>query len=264
MLPAMPPRISPTFAVVSASIRPSRMSAIARAAATMALRPSSGAIPECAARPMKRRAQRALCRRGHDDVPDRRSVVVAVPEPARCRRPMSNGLGPFRPTSSIGVSTSSTPACVPAGATSSRTAASMAATAALLSAPRIVVLGVHHDAVSHLRLDRPPWAARCRGARSGRWARRRPPRIGGSRDVDVPDVRADRGAGVVLVGSSPSVAQEVERPVGHRPLAPGRAGDRRQLAEQVEHGGRRGRHCRRLPGPAARRRARRTSPTGRP
>ena len=54
MLPAMPPEMRPTFAVVAASMRPSGMSAIARAAATTALRPSSGAIPACDARPMKR------------------------------------------------------------------------------------------------------------------------------------------------------------------------------------------------------------------
>ena len=54
MLRALPPWISPTFAVVSSSIRPSRRSAIARAAAEIAERPSSGTIPECAGRPWKR------------------------------------------------------------------------------------------------------------------------------------------------------------------------------------------------------------------
>ena len=54
MLRALPPRISPTFAVVSSSMRPSRISAIARAAAAIALRPCSGAMPEWASRPMKR------------------------------------------------------------------------------------------------------------------------------------------------------------------------------------------------------------------
>ena len=50
-LRAVPPLISPTLAVVSSSIRPSRKSAIARAAAAIAERPSSGYIPACAARP---------------------------------------------------------------------------------------------------------------------------------------------------------------------------------------------------------------------
>ena len=48
---AVPPVIVPTFAVVSASSRPSRMAATARAAATIALRPSSGRMPAWAARP---------------------------------------------------------------------------------------------------------------------------------------------------------------------------------------------------------------------
>ena len=51
MLRAMPPLIVPTFAVVPSSSRPKRSSASAFAAAAMALRPSSGAIPACAARP---------------------------------------------------------------------------------------------------------------------------------------------------------------------------------------------------------------------
>ncbi len=54
MLRALPPLIRPTFAVVSSSIRPSRRSAIARDAAAIAERPSSGTIPECAGRPWKR------------------------------------------------------------------------------------------------------------------------------------------------------------------------------------------------------------------
>ena len=51
MLRAVPPVMTPTFADVSSSIRPSRMSAIARAAAAIAERPSSGYMPACAARP---------------------------------------------------------------------------------------------------------------------------------------------------------------------------------------------------------------------
>ncbi len=54
MFRALPPSITPTFAVVTSSIRPSRRSAIARAAAAIADLPSSGAIPEWAARPWKR------------------------------------------------------------------------------------------------------------------------------------------------------------------------------------------------------------------
>ena len=53
MFVAVPPWIVPTFAVESSSTRPSRISEIARAAARIAERPSSGYIPECAARPWK-------------------------------------------------------------------------------------------------------------------------------------------------------------------------------------------------------------------
>ena len=52
-VPPWPPEIVPMFAVVSASIRPSRIAAIARAAASIALRPSSGRIPACACVPRK-------------------------------------------------------------------------------------------------------------------------------------------------------------------------------------------------------------------
>ena len=51
MFRAVPPRMRPTLALVTSSIRPSGMSAIARAAATIAERPSSGYMPACAARP---------------------------------------------------------------------------------------------------------------------------------------------------------------------------------------------------------------------
>ena len=61
MLPAVPPVIVPTFAVVSSSSRPSRKSAIARAAAAIAERPSSGYMPECDARPWKRTSIECAC-----------------------------------------------------------------------------------------------------------------------------------------------------------------------------------------------------------
>ena len=61
MFPAVPPVIVPTFAVVSSSIRPSRRSAIARAAAAIAERPSSGYMPACDARPWKRTSIACAC-----------------------------------------------------------------------------------------------------------------------------------------------------------------------------------------------------------
>jgi hypothetical protein len=53
-----PPWIEPTFAVVSVSMRPSRIPATAFAAATTALRPASGRMPAWAAWPRKRASRR--------------------------------------------------------------------------------------------------------------------------------------------------------------------------------------------------------------
>ena len=54
MLRAVPPVITPTLALDWWSMRPSRMSAIARAAARIAERPSSGYMPAWDARPWNR------------------------------------------------------------------------------------------------------------------------------------------------------------------------------------------------------------------
>ncbi len=58
-LPEVPPRITPTLAVVSSSSRPSSMRAIAAEAAAIALLPSSGRIPAWASTPVK--SARTLC-----------------------------------------------------------------------------------------------------------------------------------------------------------------------------------------------------------
>ncbi len=57
-VPATPPWICATFSVVSSSMRPVRIAAIAFAAATIALRPSCGRIPAWAARPISSASQR--------------------------------------------------------------------------------------------------------------------------------------------------------------------------------------------------------------
>ena len=80
MLRALPPVIRPTFAVVCSSIRPSRRSAIARDAAAIAERPSSGTIPAWAARPWKRAEIVRPYGRAEDDLADRRRLVVDVAE----------------------------------------------------------------------------------------------------------------------------------------------------------------------------------------
>ena len=57
MLRAVPPVITPTFALDWWSIRPSRMSAIARAAAKIAERPSSGYMPGVRGAPVEPRRE---------------------------------------------------------------------------------------------------------------------------------------------------------------------------------------------------------------
>src|SRR5213076_413185 len=79
MLPAVPPVMVPTFAVVSSSMRPRRRSAIAFAAACTAERPSSGNMPECAAA-VERHLERLRPRRAEHDLADRRGLVVYVTE----------------------------------------------------------------------------------------------------------------------------------------------------------------------------------------
>ena len=81
MFPAVPPWMMPTFAVVSSSTRPSRRSEIGRAAAAIAERPSSGYMPECAARPWKRTCMAPRERRAENHLADRRRLVVDVAEP---------------------------------------------------------------------------------------------------------------------------------------------------------------------------------------
>ena len=69
-LVAVPPSMVPMLAVVSGSMRPSGMRAIARAAARMALRPTSGAMPAWAARPTKVASIRCSDGRRADHVAD--------------------------------------------------------------------------------------------------------------------------------------------------------------------------------------------------
>ena len=170
----------------------------------IALRPSSGAIPECAA-PAPEGELAACCWDGaaSDDRcrSARRGRSSSRTRP--CSRETSNALAPCRPTSSIGVSTSSTPGVRRRRAHEiARRAASITATAALLSAPRIVSsafttmpfrtsgstgavgrdgveVGVQEDRASRRRRRPAPGGSRCcrSPSRSGR--RRRPRRARG-------------------------------------------------------------------------------------
>ncbi len=125
-------------------------------------------------------------------------------------------------------------------ATTCSTAATMAATAALLSAPKIVSSA----------LTTTPFRTSGRmGAVAGtvsRWAFRK---IGvpvstrrGQPGVQIPDLRADgRARRRPRRPPAPIARQASGDHVGHGPFLAGRAGDLRQLEEQVEHCASRGR-----------------------
>jgi hypothetical protein len=125
----------PAFTVVSASSRPCGMAASARAAARMALRPSSGQIPACAALP--RKSARTSNSVGAATITSPIGVAWSKTKPnAASDIDVSNSAAPWSPTSSDSVNRSS----MPTGAPSTehrRATSSSTATAALLSAPRI-------------------------------------------------------------------------------------------------------------------------------
>ena len=72
-----------------------RIAAIALAAATIALRPSSGRMPAWAAAPRKARLQAVVGRRGDDDLADRRRVVEDVAERRERSVETSKALAPL-------------------------------------------------------------------------------------------------------------------------------------------------------------------------
>ena len=197
---AVPPAIVPTFAVVSASRRPSSIAAIARAAATIALRPSSGRTPACAARPRTIASIRWYVGEAITISPT--GVAWSKTYPKRLSSlPTSKPLAPWSPVSSETVNSSSSPTgggSAPA-APNRRASSSRTATAALSSAPRIPSLafvqppstrigsiGASGGTVSMCAQSRivPASASAAGSARTGcrRWrrraARRRPRRPG--------------------------------------------------------------------------------------
>ena len=132
----MPPAIRPTLAVVPSSRRPSSIREIAAAAAAIALLPSSGRIPACASTPVK--SARIFCWVGVATITSPTGPAWSRTKPTRERRTeASNAFAPRSPCSSATVRTSSIP--TGGGVSAWRATSSMkTATAALLSAPRIV------------------------------------------------------------------------------------------------------------------------------
>ena len=206
MLRALPPRSSPTFAVVSSSIRPSRISAIARAAAAIALRPSSGAMPEWASRPEEARVDAVLARRLEHHPADRRGVVEDVAD-ARVQALDVERLGAaqadllLRRQHELDARVRRCPPC-----TIWRTASSIAGDGRLVVGAEDPVLGVRHDAVAHDRADRRLRAAPCPCARRGRSAVPRLARRGRDPAVEVAGRAAERPCRVVLDALEAEVA----------------------------------------------------------
>ena len=230
MLPAMPPWIRPTLAVVSASIRPSGMSAIARAAATIALRPSLRARSRRARRG-RRNANRSVCWVGAAStmLPIGGGVVVAVPElraaAARCRSALRPAQADLLHRRQHELDAGVRPRPCGRGRA---TAASIADDRGLVVGAEDGVVRVRDDAVLHNGLDRRRSAAPCRGGRSGRSASAGAS-VAGSAAVDVADLGPDLGAGAVLVRSRPRSRRKSSDAVGDRPLLARRAGDGGQL-----------------------------------
>ncbi len=105
-----PPWIGPTFAVVSASMRPSRN--IRRWHATRRGSRCGPAPARCRREPPARGTSSWMVYwAGRDDLAAGAGVVVDEARPGSAAATWSNGLAPCRPTSSCSVSTSSMPAC---------------------------------------------------------------------------------------------------------------------------------------------------------
>ncbi len=135
-LTALPPLIRPMLAVVCSSMRPSFMAAIAAAAAAIALRPVSGAMPAWAATPWKSAAS-IFCE-GARVTTSPTGPALSSTKPARASSPArSSALAPRSPISS---QVEKTAVRLQGGGDDARSAsrASRAVQAALSSAPRIV------------------------------------------------------------------------------------------------------------------------------
>ena len=219
----MPPAITPTFAVVSSSIRPSRRSAIARAAAAIAERPSSGNMPACAARPWKRTSSLLLVRRAEDDLADRRRLVVDEAERAPAAAARRTRSAPRSPTSSFGVNRSSMPACgrpsCERGARPPRASPRPPPCCRRRGSSR---RRCGRTPSSDDRLDAALRAGPCRGGRRGRSACR-PSRSARAGTRRLPVVEPIRAPGVVLVDLEPERSRG-SRARGRRPPAPRPAG----------------------------------------
>ena len=144
----------------------------------------------------------------------------------------SNAPAPRRPTSSFCVNSSSTPACGLRSETIRRAASTIATTADLLSAPRIVPAAFRTIPSVDDGLERP---LRRHGVEV-RAEKDRRPAVEPSRQPaqQVARVGVDTGAGVVLLDLEAEGAQLGGDAIGDRALIPRWTGDRAELCEEIE------------------------------
>ena len=234
MLIATPPSMTPTLAVVISSMRPRLMSAIARPAAAIALRPSSGAMPACAATPWNS-ATRLFCE-GAAVITSPSGPLESNTKPARaCAAPRSNALAPRRPTSShVEKTTSTRPGGGIAGEVAQQEQHDGAGTLVVGAQDR-VALAAHDPAVD----DGSDGALDGDGVEVGADEYRHALPTPLDDHVDVAAAGARLGGAVVFDGGEPAAAHVSEHQVGDGALVPGgrrSLGKAQEEVEQLTHG----------------------------
>ena len=220
----------PMLAVVSSSSLPSRIAATARAAATTALRPRSGAMPACAAAPRNSASMR-FCVGEATIERARRAIAVEHEHAPRREQAEVERLGAEQPRLLAGSEHELDVARRAARATSPRASTRRTATR------RLVVGAEHrgavgaHEAVGDDDLRRALDGDRVEvGAESDR-RRLATPRD--ARDEIAAAAPGDRSA-VVLVHAEAELAEVSLDDVGDLPLGAGRRGDAGETDEEIE------------------------------
>ena len=201
-------------------------------AAAIAERPSSGAMPACAARPTKRdlHDRRSAARRGSP----RRSAppVVDVAEPRRRAGRSRRRRRPCRPTSSFGVKTSSSPACGRPSSTTPPRRLDHRGDRGLVVGAEDRPAGVPHDSVLDHGLDR---AGRRHGVHVRAEEERRP--LGGRRPGGSTGCRCSTRSAAPASSSStsrPSPRSSAATRSATARSSPGRRRQRGEIEEEVE------------------------------
>ena len=224
MLVASPPWMTPRFAVVSASTRPSFMPAMAsRGDLDRADIPRSGQMPAWASRPctVKDRRLAAGARVISSQTP---STSSTSPRFARSR-PVSKCLAPSSPYSSQMLSTTSMSPCGMLRSRRTRMASKIATMPALSSPPSTRgAVGADDVALDH-RVDRLRRPHRVHVGREEEG--RRPGLVAGEAREEIAGLAADLLPRVVHLDAGAHALENALEPPRDGALAPGQAGDRR-------------------------------------